>query len=65
MSRKEKTKKEQRAELIAELIGMLWNYTAVKDFDELMKLNKEVNSRIARISILSIDMIEGEDADDR
>lgn len=65
MSRKEKTKKEQRAELIAELIGMLLNYTAVKDFDELMKLNKEVNSRIARISILSIDMIEGEDADDR
>ena len=57
MKRKEKTKEEQVTDLIAEVIGLIWNYTTVSTFDELLELNSEIDRRTARISILMIDVL--------
>lgn len=57
MKRKEKTKEEQVSDLIMEVVGLIWNYTTVSAFDELLKLNSEIDRRTTRISILMVDVL--------
>ena len=64
MKRKEKTKEEQVSDLIMEVVGLIWNYTTVSTFDELLKLNSEIDRRTTRISILMIDVL-GLDEEDK
>lgn len=64
MKRKEKTKQEQVTDLIAEVIGLIWNYTTVSTFEELLELNSQIDRRTARISILMIDVL-GLDEEDK
>ena len=64
MKRKEKTKEEQVSDLIMEVVGLIWNYTTVSTFDELLKLNSEINRRTNRISILMADVL-GLDEEDK
>lgn len=64
MKRKEKTKEEQVSDLIMEVVGLIWNYTTVSTFDELLKLNSEIDQRTNRISILMIDVL-GLDEEDK
>ena len=64
MKRKEKTKEEQVSDLIMEVVGLIWNYTTVSTFDELLKLNSEIDRRTNRISILMIDVL-GLDEEDK
>jgi hypothetical protein len=64
MKRKEKTKEEQVSDLIMEVVGLIWNYTTVSTFDELLKLNSEIDRRTTRISILMIDVL-GLDKEDK
>lgn len=64
MKRKEKTKQEQVTGLIAEVIGLIWNYTTVSTFEELLELNSQIDRRTARISILMIDVL-GLDEEDK
>ena len=64
MKRKEKTKEEQVSDLIMEVVGLIWNYTTVSTFDELLKLNSEIDQRTNRISILMVDVL-GLDEEDK
>ena len=64
MKRKEKTKEEQVSDLIMEVVGLIWNYTTVSTFDELLKLNSEIDRRTTRISILMVDVL-GLDEEDK
>ena len=64
MKRKEKTKEEQVSDLIMEVVGLIWNYTTVSTFDELLKLNSEIERRTNRISILMVDVL-GLDEEDK
>ena len=64
MKRKEKTKEEQVSDLIMEVVGLIWNYTTVSTFDELLKLNSEIDRRTNKISILMIDVL-GLDEEDK
>lgn len=64
MKRKEKTKEEQVSDLIMEVVGLIWDYTTVSTFDELLKLNSEIDQRTNRISILMIDVL-GLDEEDK
>lgn len=57
MKRKEKTKEEQVSDLIMEVVSLIWNYTTVSTFDELLELNSEIDRRTTRISILMIDVL--------
>lgn len=64
MKRKEKTKEEQVSDLIMEVVSLIWNYTTVSTFDELLKLNSEIDRRTTRISILMVDVL-GLDEEDK
>ena len=64
MKRKDKTKEEQVSDLIMEVVSLIWNYTTVSTFDELLKLNSEINRRTNRISILMADVL-GLDEEDK
>lgn len=64
MKRKEKIKEEQVSDLIMEVVGLIWNYTTVSTFDELLKLNSEIDRRTNRISILMVDVL-GLDEEDK
>ena len=65
MKRKEKTKEEQVTDLIAEVVSLIWGYTTVSTFEELLDLNSEVDRRTARISILMIDVLGLDDEEDK
>lgn len=60
MSRKEKTKKEQVADLISEVVSQVWNYPNVKTFEDLIALDTRIDRALGRISILMLDEIEPE-----
>lgn len=64
MKRKKKTKEEQVSDLIMEVVGLIWNYTTVSTFDELLELNSEIDRRTNRISILMVDVL-GLDEEDK
>lgn len=64
MKRKEKTKEEQVSDLIMEVVSLIWNYTTVSTFDELLKLNSEIDRRTTRIIILMVDAL-GLDEEDK